>query len=112
MARQVTKKKKKGIDWESFGKEMVGKVLDALEYWCLHASGDSALDCYSAHLDRGLYELAEEFVGLKSWGSQITEEDLELLKKMPEKYYKKFDDLLYRKIEEIVRELEREEREY
>lgn len=97
------------FDWESFGWDIVGKVLSALDYWCHRVSGDTLLECYSSHMDVGLYELADEFADWSASG--ITRRDLELLKKMPEKYYKKFDSHVRKRIEEVVEELSKEEEE-
>jgi hypothetical protein len=96
------RKKSSSVDWESFGWDMVYRVGSALDRWCWDLSGDSALDCYAAHQDRSLYELAEEFVGE---GFGITEEDVKLLEKMPKKYYKKFDAEIRRRIDKVVNKL-------
>jgi len=96
----------KKVDWESFGWEIVDKVSRALDYWCHEVSGDTLYDCYSAHAELDLYDLAEEFAG---WSvSGITEKDLELLQKMPKRYYDKFNRYIGREIERVVRNLEKE----
>ena len=95
--------------WEDFGWEIVNKVGRALDYWCHEVSGDTLYDCYSAHAERDLYELAEEFAG---WSiSRITEKDLKLLQKMPRKYYDKFNKYIKGEIERVVNNLLEEEME-
>ena len=96
----------KRVDWEAFGWEIVDKVLGALDYWCHEVSGDTLYDCYSAHAELDLYDLAQEFA---DWSvSGITEKDLELLQKMPKRYYDKFNKYVGEKIERVVRNLEKE----
>jgi hypothetical protein len=92
--------------WRRFGEKIVDKVLDALDYWCWHVSGDTVENCYSAHAGLSLYELAEEFAG---WSySGITDKDLETLKKMPDSIYNELNEKVRKRIEDIVRELREE----
>jgi hypothetical protein len=70
--------------WEEYGDLMACKVLRALELLC-----NDSVACYAAHADRSLYELAEEFTGKPDY--HITEEDLELLRKMPRDIYEEYD---------------------
>jgi len=97
--------------WEDFAQEIVDKVSDALDYFCWEVSGDTPLECYSAHADLGLYELVEEFVNWSHFG--ITEKDLELLREMPDqiydKIYDKYTAKLQNMIERVVKELAKEE---
>jgi len=104
----MERSKTKGFNWEDFGWEIVNKVSRALDYWCHNVSGDPLLVCYSAHENLSLYDLAQEFV---DWVSGITEKDLELLRKMPRKYYDKFDKYIKGEIERVVRNLLEEEME-
>lgn len=96
------------VDWEAFGRSIADAVISAVEYWCSNVTGEDPLACFESHAEMGLYDLAEEFLG-ESYG--ISEKDLELLRQMPEDVYDRFDVYVGRKLEEIIRELEREYRE-
>jgi hypothetical protein len=98
----VRAERKREFDWESFGWSIVDRVLDALDYWCWRVH-DYPLECYSAHADRSLYELAAM---LADWSrSGITEKDLEKLREMPDSIYRKLDKYVKKKIEEVIDEL-------
>ena len=113
-ARPMVSKFKTREEWEEFAKELYEKVGEALDYFCWNISGDTALDCYSGHSSSDLYELAEEFAGWSSFG--ITEEDLELLREMPEdifeKYSHKMQDTIEKVVQEIIRKYGAPEEEY
>jgi hypothetical protein len=107
--RRKEERRRERIDWEDFGWDIVDKVFRALDYWCHNVSGDDLWECYSIHTDMSLYDLANEFA---DWSvSRITQRDLELLSKMPEKYYKKFDSYVRKRIEEVARRLYEEAKE-
>ncbi|HDH44750.1 MAG TPA: hypothetical protein ENG66_05100 [Thermococcus sp.] len=103
--RPMVSKQKTRREWEEFAEEIYEKVGEALDYWCWEISGDPVIVCYESHADRDLYELAEEFVGWSTFG--ITEEDLELLREMPDDIYEKYSEKMRRAIERVIRELER-----
>ena len=94
-------------DWEEFMKEIKEKVAEALDYYCWNVTGDTPLDCYSAHQDRDLYDLAEEFSGWSKYN--ITEKDLERLREAPERLYDRYSKDLQKEIEKVIDELKREE---
>ena len=97
--------------WEEIGREILGKVLDAIDYWCQYVSGDPPSECYAAHANLGLYELAEMYMG-SSYG--ITRRDLVLLKRMPRSVYEKLEAKLVAELERlaaVMREEEEEEEE-
>ncbi len=97
-------KTKKG--WEEFAKDISERVAEALDYFCWNISGDPAIVCYANHSDLALYELAEEFAG---WSvSGITEEELELLREMPDDIHDKYSRKLQRQIERAIRNIEKE----
>jgi hypothetical protein len=107
LARSVKAERKMELDWESFGWSIVDRVLDALDYWCWRVH-DHPLECYSAHADMSLYELAER---LADWSrSGITERDLEKLREMPDPIYRKLNEYVRRRIEEVIDELRELER--
>ena len=93
-------------DWKEFMEEMTDRVKEGLDYFCWNISGDTPLDCYSAHQDIDLYDLALEFEGSSSG---ITEKDIERLKQVPEKIYKEYGVQLEKDIEEVVDKLRKEE---
>jgi len=93
-------------DWESFIEDIKEKVAEALDYFCWEITGDTPLDCYSAHQDRDLYDLAEEFVGWSSFG--ITKRDLERLREAPDNIYNRYSKELQKEIEKVVESLHRE----
>jgi len=93
-------RKRNKVDWEVFADEIFYKVSRALDRWCWEVSGDSPLECYSAYMNRSLYDLAQEFSG---WSySGITDKDLELLSKMPDEVYRKYDMKLRSTVEGVV----------
>ncbi len=92
-------------EWEEFAEEIYEKVGEALDYWCWNVSGDPAIVCYESHATLDLYELAEEFVNWSTFG--ITEEDLELLREMPEDIFRKYSEKMQRAIERVIHEIER-----
>jgi len=102
--RPMVSKQKTREEWEEFAEEIFEKVGEALDHWCWNVSGDPAIVCYEAHADMGLYELAEEFVGWRSFG--ITEEDLELLREMPDDIYERYSKRMQNAIERVIKELE------
>ena len=102
--RPMVSKQKTREEWEEFAEEIFEKVGEALDYWCWEVSGDPAIVCYEAHADKDLYELAEEFVGWSDFG--ITEEDLELLREMPDDIYERYSKRMQNAIERVIKELE------
>ena len=92
------------VDWEEFGRDIADKVVSAVEHYCTEVS-DDPLECLTIRADESLYDLAEEFAGSSS---DITEEDLELLRQMPEDVYEKYSEHVGREIEDILRATERE----
>jgi len=94
-------------DWEEFIREIKEKVAEALDYYCWNVTGDTPLECYSAHQDLDLYDLVEEFSGWSRYN--ITEKDLERLREAPEKIYDKYNWELKKEIEKVVDELRKEE---
>mgnify|MGYP001626480669 CR=1 FL=1 len=97
-------KTKKG--WEEFAKDISEKVAEALDYFCWNISGDTPLECYSAHSDFDLFDLAQEFAGWSASG--ITEEELELLREMPDDIHDKYSRRLQRQIEKVIDKLRKE----
>jgi len=87
--------------WLRRGEEILEKVLDAVDYWCWRVSGSTVEECYSAHMGASLYELARMYTGI----SGITEEDLELLREMPEDVYEELEARLQRELERALEEL-------
>ncbi len=67
--------------------EIIDKVLEAVDYFCWNITGDTAIDCYSAHSISDLYELVEEFVGVGYSG--LTNDDLEYIQNLPDDIYDK-----------------------
>lgn len=91
------------IDWYSHVEDLADRLLESLSYLCW-VSRDSPLDCYKTHADPDPLVLATE---LLSEGYKVREEDLKLLKRMPDKYYKLLRIKLQRQIERAIRNLER-----
>jgi len=95
--------RRRKIDWEKFGSDIVSRVIEGLDYWCWNVSGDPVVDCYESHMDLSLYDLASEFSNWSITG--IGDKDLELLSKMPDDIYDKFDNEIKEYIESVVKEL-------
>jgi len=91
------------INWKEFAEEITDKVASALDYWCWNVSGDPVEDCYAAHADLDLYDLAQEFAGWSRFG--ITEEDLKLLEEMPDDVYEEYNGKLKARIEVAIENL-------
>ena len=79
---------------------ILGKVIDAVDRWCLEISGDAIEDCYSMYADIGLYETATIFSGWSYAG--ITDEDLEILRNIPDEEYNRLEELFHECIESIL----------
>jgi len=94
--------------WEEIGREILTKVLDAVDYWCQYVSGDPPSECYAAHADMGLYELAEMYME-STYGP--TRRDLVLLKRMPKSVYEKLEAKLVAELERLAAEMREEEEE-
>lgn len=88
-------------DWEEFAEGIKDKVEEALDEWCWDISGDTAIECYANHSDMGLYELAEEFEGMKG----IDDEDIELIQEMPEGIYKEVSNEIQKDVEGVINEI-------
>jgi len=88
-------------EWEEIASNIMEKVAEAIDHWCWNISPDPVIDCYSAHSDFDLYELADIFLGT----SGITEEDLGLLRRVPKAIYDKYNSELQRRIDEVVKKL-------
>jgi len=104
--KPMVSKLKTRKEWKEFAEEIYEKVAEALDYWCWEVTGETPLECYIHHSDKDLYELAEEFVGWSRFG--ITEEDLELLREMPEDIFEKYSKRMQDAIEKVIRKLEEE----
>ena len=89
--------------WEDFAEELVGKIEEALDYYCQNITGDSPGECYAAHQDLDLYELADEFAGWSRFN--ITDRDIRLLAHMPAAVYRKYTKKLQSDIEQVVNEI-------
>jgi len=96
------------MDWDSYVEDLADRILGSLDFFCWEISGDTPLDCYSAHSYRDPYELAEEFLGDEYSSYEVRERDLKLLKQMPRAYYDRLRSILQRQIEKVVRNLEKE----
>ncbi len=97
------------VDWKKVGEKILEKVATALDYWCWNVSGDSVLDCYCAHADLELFDLASEFLNWSSFN--ITEEDLKILEEMPDNIYDELNHELQTRIEKVISKLEKEVKE-
>lgn len=104
MEKPMVSKMKTRREWEEFAQEIYDKVAEALDYYCWNVYGGTVSECYEAHADMDLYDLAEEFAGWSRFG--ITEEDLELLREMPDDISDKYSDRLRRAIESVLRQLD------
>jgi hypothetical protein len=110
MDRQEREKKRleqrRRRKWEEFGRDILERVAEGLDYWCYNVIGDPLLECYQAHQGMSLYELAELFSDWSVTG--IGKKDLEMLEKMPEDIYEKFNKEIQRRIDRVVKQLEKE----
>jgi len=93
-------------EWEKEADILVDKIWDALNYFCWNISGDTALECFSAHSDLDLYDLAEEFQGY-SW-SYLRKSELNEIRKMPEDVFDKATRKIQEAIEKTIEELREE----
>ena len=94
------------VDYYKLGRKILIKVLDAIDYWCWNISGNTVYECYCAHYDLGLYDIACMFVGY-SYG--ITEEDIKILEEMPDDIYEKLDNELNSRLESVIKKLEEQD---
>jgi hypothetical protein len=94
-----------GFNWEEFGERIVEKVVDALDHYCMVYHPEDPLSCYKAYISYPLLDLADEFVLF----SDITLEELELLRRMPGDVYERYDRLLHDVLRDIVEYMEAEE---
>jgi Mg/Co/Ni transporter MgtE len=96
-----------GIEnWEEFGEYVLEKTLNAIDDWAWNISGGSALEAYLSYENLDLYEAAETF------DNKISNEELELLRKMPNKLYETLNQKYHEELERIISDLEKEQREY
>ena len=93
-------------DWESFGEYMLETTLDYIDYWAWQISGDSALEAYSNYNNIDFYE------AILSFGNKFDDIAIELIEKMPEEIYDKINAKYHKKLELVISELEKEQREY
>jgi hypothetical protein len=94
------------VNWKELGDRIVGKVLDTLDVWCMVYHPEDPLSCYKAYIGYSLLDLAEEFPFL----SDITPEELELLRRMPRNVYRRYDRLLHDVLRDLIEYMEAEER--
>ncbi len=97
-------------EWKEFAEYLVGKVEEALDYWCWNISPDTPADCYAGHMDLDLYDLASEFQGY-SW-SYVSEDEVKMLKEMPDDIYNWATRKIQRDIARAERETRKEFEEY
>ncbi len=96
-------KPKSAEEWKDFMEDIKEKVLDAVRYFCWNIYGGTAYECLSSHSTRDIDELVEEFIGM----NDITEEDLEMVRKMPPALFDELTRQVQKELEEDVREIER-----
>jgi hypothetical protein len=94
------------VDWEKFGEWIVGEVVDVLDNWCMNYYPEDPLSCYKAYASYSLYELADGF----AFQSEITPEDLKLLRKMPRDIYERYNRVLHDVLRDTIEYMEAEER--
>ena len=90
-------------EWDEFGKNLIDKVMDAVDEFCSmtwSGIGEPTYKCYESLAYSGLYELVQQFVEEE----ELPEDFLRLLDEMPDDIYKKYDRLLQRKLEKAARE--------
>jgi hypothetical protein len=96
-----------GIEnWESFGKYILEKVLNAIDNWAWDISPVSPLETYQSYANLELYETAESFDNV------ISNEELELLRRMPDKLYRKFNEEYHKELERVISVLEKEQKNF
>lgn len=93
-------------NWREFGEYVLEKVLNAIDNWAWNISGDSALEAYQSYANLELYEAAESFY------NKISNEELELLRKMPNKLYEELNVQYHKELERVISELEKEQKNF
>jgi hypothetical protein len=93
-------------DWENFGEYILNTVLDHIDYWAWQISGDSPLEAYSSYNNIDFYEATMSF------SDKFDDIALELLEAMPEEIYEKINKIYHEKLETVISELEKEQKEY
>jgi len=92
-------------NWREFGEYILERVLNAIDDWAWNISGDTALEAYVSYQNLELYEAAESFA------NKISNKELELLRKMPNKLYEELNEQYHKELERVISELEKEYRE-
>jgi len=92
-------------NWREFGEHVLERVLNAIDDWAWNISGDTALEAYVSYQNLELYEAAESFA------NKISNKELELLRKMPNKLYEELNEQYHKELERVISELEKEYRE-
>ena len=105
MVKIMTKKTRK--EWEEIAEDIADRVLGAVDYFCWNVSGDTPADCYAAHQDLDLFDLANEFIG---YSYNISEEDVKALEEMPDDIYEKYNKYVKERIEKAALENMKEAR--
>jgi hypothetical protein len=93
-------------DWESFGEYMLETTLDYIDYWAWQISGNSALEAYSSYNNIDFYE------AILSFGDKFDDIAIELIEKMPKEIYDKINAKYHTKLELVISELEKEQKNF
>ena len=93
-------------DWENFAEYVLDKVLYEIDYWAWNISGDSALKAYSSYNNIDLYE------AIMTFEHKFSDIEFELIKEMPNEVYEGINNVYHRKLETVISELEKEQKEF
>jgi hypothetical protein len=93
-------------DWGEFGEYILERVLNAIDYWAWNISPETPLEAYLSYDNLDLYEAAETF------DNKISDKELELLRKMPNKLYETLNQRYHEELERVIRELEKDYRNF
>jgi uncharacterized protein YeaO (DUF488 family) len=96
-----------GIEnWREFGEYVLEKTLDAIDDWAWNISPSTPLETYLSYENLDLYEAAETF------DNKISDKELELLRKMPNKLYEELNEQYHKELERVISELEKDYRNF
>ena len=98
------------LEWDKLGKEVSDAIVEAVKYYCTEVATDKdPLECLKEYKN---YTFTEIVVDLYDYThGEITDEDIDdIVDYMPRYLQREYTDYIRRKIEDLIREAERNPR--
>jgi len=73
-------------------KNIIDKLLEKIDYYCWNVSGDTVCECYSAHCNRDLYEMANIYLEYP---------DIYIIETISDEIYKRYNEVFQKKVEKL-----------